>query len=523
MSKADAQKEEIRLRAESDLEFFINLVHPQRVLGAVHRDLINWWCSPEAKSHQLVLLPRDHGKSAMVGYRVAWEITKNPCIRVLYISSTALLAIKQLKFIKDILTSKTYRRYWPDMVHVDEGKREKWTETEVTVDHPLRKAEAIRDPTVITAGLTTNIVGLHCDVCVLDDIVTNDTAYTEEGRERVKSQYSLLSSIEGTQAREWVVGTRYHPKDLYSDLLSMTVKQYDKEGELSGEEHLYDKYEKAVEDAGDGSGEYLWPLQFRYDGTPFGFNRTILERKRAQYLDKVQFRAQYYNDPNDPSGGGINREHFQYYDPKHLSRSNGKWYFKQKRLNVYASIDFAFSLSKRADYTAIVVVGIDSDRNYYVLAIDRFKTNLISEYFAHVLALHQKWDFRELRAEVSVAQKSIVEDIKLNYIRKLGLSLIVRDYRPQRAEGTKEERTYSILQPRYENRQMWHYMGGYCQTLEEELVLQNPPHDDCRDALASCVDPEFCLAPSHNLGGFGITNRPTLDRSLVHSRFGGIQ
>jgi hypothetical protein len=104
------KKELIRLQAESDLESFIRLVHPQRVLGACHIDLIRWWTREEAKSHQLVLLPRDHGKSAMVAYRVAWEITRNPAIRVLYISSTSNLAQKQLKFIKDILTSDIYRR-----------------------------------------------------------------------------------------------------------------------------------------------------------------------------------------------------------------------------------------------------------------------------------------------------------------------------------------------------------------------------------------------------------------------------
>jgi len=31
-------------------------------------------------------------------------------------------------------------------------------------------------------------------------------------------------------------------------------------------------------------------------------------------------------------------------------------------------------------------------------------------------------------------------------------------------------------------------MGGHCQTLEEELIFANPPHDDVKDALASAVD-----------------------------------
>ena len=272
--------QEIKERAENDLEFFINLVHPQRVLGQVHKDLINWWTRSEARSHQLCLLPRDHGKSAMAGYRAAWEITKNPAIRILYISSTANLATKQLKFIKDILTHPTYRRYWPDMVNSDEGKREKWTESEISVDHPLRKAEAIRDPTVFTAGLTTGIVGLHCDIAFMDDVVTGDNAETDDGRSKVKTQYSFLSSIEGADAKEVAVGTRYNPNDLYGEMMQMNLKSYDKDGNLIKEEPLYEIFEKAVEDVGDGSGQYLWPRQQRYDGRWFGFNRDVLEKKK---------------------------------------------------------------------------------------------------------------------------------------------------------------------------------------------------------------------------------------------------
>ena len=291
-------REQVRQLAEQDLETFINLVHPQRVLGSVHKELLGWWTRNDAKSHQLLLLPRDHQKSAMIAYRVAWAITRNPAIRILYISSTANLAEKQLKFIKDILLSPIYRRYWPEMVNMEEGRREKWTTSEISVDHPKRKAEIIRDPTVFIAGLTTTITGMHCDVAVLDDTVTPENAYTEEGRNKVKTQYSLLSSIEGAEGEEWVVGTRYHLKDLYSNLLEMDVDDYDANGDIKGTYPLYESFERRVEDQGDGTGQFLWPRQQRSDGKWFGFDARILAKKRAQYLDKTQFRAQYYNDPN---------------------------------------------------------------------------------------------------------------------------------------------------------------------------------------------------------------------------------
>ena len=479
--------EQIRLAAENDLVTFIKLVSPEQVLGQCHEDVCNWWIRPDNKSHQLLLFPRDHGKSRLIAYRVAWELTKDPTLRILYISATANLAEKQLGFIKGIITSDIYRRYWPQHVHADEGKRSRWTTSEIALDHPLRKKENVRDPSIFTGGLTTSLTGMHCDIAVLDDVVVYENAYTGEGRNKVKSQYSLLSSIEGANAKEWVVGTRYHPADLYNDLMQMTEDLYDEDGNKIAEDNIYEVFERAVENMGDGAGEFLWPQQQRKDGKFFGFNRQILAKKRGQYLDKSQFRAQYYNDPTDPDNVPVGSDKFQYFERKHLKQESGFWYYKENKLNVFAAVDFAFSLSKKADYTAIVVVGIDADNNIYVLDIDRFRTDRISDYFDHIFQLVSKWSFRKMRAEVSVAQQAIVRQLK-ELIKQHGLSLSVDEFRPNKHQGNKEERIAAVLEPRYDNLQIWHYRGGNVQTLEEELMSRNPPHDDVKDALASAVD-----------------------------------
>jgi hypothetical protein len=424
-----------------------------------------------------------------------------------------------LKFIKDILTSDVYRFYWPDMVNREESQREKWSETEISVDHPVRKLEAVRDPTIFTAGLTTGIVGLHCDIAILDDVVVYENAYTNEGRDRVITQVSLLASIQGTDSVQWVVGTRYHPDDMYGNMISMVVEMYDDEGQINFSEELYEVFERQVETIGDGTGEYLWPRQQRYDGKWFGFDQSVLAVKRAQYQDRLQFRSQYYNDPNDIENATISPDMFQYYDRNLLARDRGRWYYKGKRLNLFAAIDFAYSLGKRSDYTAIVVVGVDSYSNYYVLDIDRFKTEMISVYFDHLLNMHQKWDFRKLRAETTAAQRTIVKELKSQYIRPHGLALSIDEKSPTRHQGSKEERIEAILQPRYDNLQMWHYQGGHCQTLEDELIVQNPPHDDVKDSLAACL--EISIAPSSSY----IADRErgaSVREDLVNKRFGGI-
>jgi len=508
-----AIREQIKTAAENSLVTFINLVAPEQVLGQCHEDVCEWWTRQDAKPFQLLLFPRDHGKSRLVAYRVAWELTKDPTLRILYISATANLAEKQLGFIKNILTSKIYRMYWPDHVHEEEGKRKKWTGSEIMLDHPLREKENVRDPSIFTGGLTTSLTGLHCDIAVLDDVVVYENAYTGEGRNKVKSQYSLLSSIEGAEAKEWVVGTRYHPSDLYQELQQMVEEVFDKDGNQIGEESIYETFEQPVESRGDGTGEFLWPRQQRKDGKWFGFDISILAKKRGKYLDKGQYRAQYYNDPSDPDNVPVGKEKFQYFDRKHLRQENGYWYFRDEKLNVYAAVDFAFSLSKRADYTAIVVVGIDADNNIYVLDIDRFRTDRITEYFEHILHLSTKWSFRKLRAETTVAQVAIVKQLK-ELIKQHGLSISIDEYRPNKNQGNKQERISSILEPRYDNMAIWHYRGGNTQVLEEELSSRNPPHDDVIDALASVVD--MAVKPSRTV------RRNTDNVVQFNQRFGGV-
>ena len=507
-------RDEVRTLAESDLEAFIRLVAPKEVIGACHREVIQWWTRPDAKSHQLLLFPRDHGKSRHIAYRVCWELTKDPTLRVLYISATANLAEKQLSFIKGILTSDIYRNYWPDHVNKEEGKRNRWTNSEIALDHPRRKEENVRDPSVFTAGLTTGFTGLHFDIAVLDDVVVQENAYTEEGRNKVRSQYSLLSSVESSDAREWVVGTRYHPKDLYNDMLLMKEDIYDEKGEKVSEEPIYEVFERPVEDRGDGTGEFLWPRQQRKDGKWFGFNMQILAKKRGQYLDRMQFRAQYYNDPSDPDSKPIDYDKFQYFDPKLLEQDNGNWFYKGNKLNLVAAIDFAYSTRKLADFTCIVVIGVDYLNNIYVLDISRFKTDKISDYFKEILRLSNKWSFRRLVAEVTAAQQAIVRALKEDYFAPHGLTIKVEEVKPTRHSGSKEERLEAILIPRYENMQVYHYKGGNTQVLEEELVMRNPPHDDVKDALANAI--EFAVKPSKQM-------RTTMrqDNVIWDRRFGG--
>jgi len=512
MNNMPQAAKDLKLAAEEDLFTFAQLVNPMRVYGDIHKDVFDW-LQNDIVGNQLLLLPRAHMKSHCIAVWAAWWITKHPETSILYLSATAELAEKQLYDIKNILTGDAYSRYWPDMLNPEEGKREKWATSKIAVCHPQRRLEGIRDWTVATAGLTTNTTGWHADVILADDVVVPDNAYTEDGRRKVTMAMSQMTSIRNTGGFTKACGTRYHPSDIYDTWKKQTMMLYDEvTAEVIDVIPVWDINEHVVEI----DNIFLWPREVRGDGKAFGFDINQLSRIKAEYEDATQFFAQYYNDPNDPASARITYDKFQYFDPKFIKREHGDWVYKGYKLNIYASVDFAFSLSKRADSTAIVVIGIDSENNVYVLDIARFKTDKVLDYYKEIGKLHSRWEFKKMRAEVSVAQKVIVNGIK-DHIKKDGMRLSIEEFRPSRHDGSKQERIAAALEPRYDDMQMWHYRGGYTGMLEEELVLARPPHDDLKDALASAV--EMAIRPKQRKKqDVGMFNQ----NMKFHSRFGGV-
>lgn len=520
INRMPQRAKEIRERGRQDLYFFARLVNPGYMYGEIHRECFRWMQEytlfgqgDELTSNKLIMLPRGHLKSHMVATWVSWIITRHPEISTLYLSATAELAEQQLSAIQNILASSIYRRFYPEYIHPQEGLRKKWSVKKLIVDHPARGEEGVRDATVSTAGLTTNTTGWHADIIIPDDLVVPENAYTEDGRESVSKKASQFTSIRNPGGFTMACGTRYHPNDVYAVWKEQSYPVYDDEGIQLDQKLVWEIKEHVVEE----DGLFLWPRVIRSkDNKAFGFDRNTLARIKAEYSDQTQFFAQYYNDPNDPGSNRIDRSKFKYFNPRLLRLESGKWRYNGNRLNIYAAVDFAFSLNKAADWTAIVVIGIDADSNIYVLDIERFKTKKIVEYFEKIAELHSKWKFSKLQAEVTVAQVVIVEAIK-DYVKQRGLTLSIVEYRPGKQEGSKEQRIAAALEPRYDDDKVWHFEGGWTSVLEEELIQARPSHDDVKDALASAVS--IAVKPQRSSGA---AIQDFLGVGTTRSRFGGV-
>jgi predicted phage terminase large subunit-like protein len=255
--------------------------------------------------------------------------------------------------------------------------------------------------------------------------------------------------------------------------------------------------EEVVEDEGDGTGRFLWPRTLSPTNNEwYGFDIQQLEIIRADYFsrgEQAQFYSQYYNNPNDSSTDSLDRSVFQYYDPKFLVVDQTGVRYKGKQLKVYAAMDVAWteasaSGGSRADYTAIAVVGVDQDSFYYVLDLDRFKTSQFNVYYDAVMHLANKWNFRRIKIETNAGGKFVAQEIERLSRENGGLISVIHKANAGANVRSKEVRVLATVIPKYELKSIFHRKDGLFSVLEEEIVLDNPPHDDLLDALAMAIE-----------------------------------
>lgn len=497
--------DEIRSICEADAFEFAQWVMPDRYYGDVHKDLFHYFQFDE-HACKLALIPRDHQKSHCMAVFVAWLITIKPWITINYVSANPRLVEAQLRVIKDILQSPQHRQLWPQHLNFirdrDGTMRHKplgtWTQREFSIDHPERKRRAVRDHTLSASTVGGVNTGLHCEVTIFDDLVTDENYKSEAEKQAVLDCYKNFAKISSTGSQMYAVGTRYGDDDLYALMKDIQVEYTDEKGERQ-KESRWAIFEKVVEDSPNrtGDGNFLWPRQQSpVTGEWFGFDARELAIKKADLQvdgDVTGFYAQYYNDPNDASLNKLSRNDFKYYNPKLLKNNGfGNWSYADKPLKIFAAADLAFTEgtginSRRRDWTAITVIGIDTEGYIYLVDIKHFQTDKIEVYYDEIIELHEYWGFRKIVVETNNGGKLVKRYLE-DEIRRRGGFLEVEGVAHTSHDGKKEERIIHALEPRYRSGTIYHHKGGFIKLLEEELILNRPPHRDLKDSLAICIE-----------------------------------
>lgn len=168
---------------DSDDEYFDIIRHQPEVFAALYFDYeikpyqaqMMHWAREHARS--LIRVPAQHGKSSlMVKVYPIWEIVCNPNVRIIVVTKTEKDAFSYSEIIRNKLADPS------DLLveHFGPFKgKGVWTNNQFNI-----AGRQIQDPhaTMEFYGAGGAVLGHRCEITIMDDVVTDETAGTENRR-----------------------------------------------------------------------------------------------------------------------------------------------------------------------------------------------------------------------------------------------------------------------------------------------------------------------------------------------------
>lgn len=434
-------------------KYVLGVEDGKQPLGQFHKDLCNF-VQDNTKRKKLILIPRGHLKSTLItiGYSL-FRIINDQNIRVLILNATWQMAVDFLSEIKRHLKAN---EKLIELYGALAENPEEWSQDRITIQ---RANHNIKGPTVWAAGIDSNLVGSHPDMVIYDDVVTRDNITTRESIEKVILRYKDTLDLLEPGGQLIVIGTRWTDGELYDWLMNK-------------DNPAHVDYDVMIKQAYDGNlttGEGFVPLW------PEKFTREEL-KSRQQAKGWYEFSSQYLNNPIPDEAALFKSSWFKSFDIEDI---------KGKEMTKVMTIDPAISLDKEADYTAIMVTGIDIFGNIFVLDIARGHYTP-REIIDKIFSMNANWNVHSVGIETVAYQKALAYSLKEEMVARRKF-LPIEELRPN--DRTKDQRIKG-LQPSYENGKIFHRMGHHLTPyLEEELIkFPRGRRDDLIDALSYSLD-----------------------------------
>lgn len=444
--------------------------------GLGRKDVEKQWLFERCKEFDanpngyLDLWARDHYKSTIITFagtvrEILASHGDNPinpreqCIGIF--SHTRPIAkgfLRQIKY--EFETNELLKTLFSDVLWQNPAKEApKWSEDDgITVKRRSNPKEATLEAWGLVDGQPTS---KHFTGMVFDDVVTRESVTTPEMIAKTTGAVELAFNL-GSQGSEWrrMIGTRYHFNDTYKPMMDRgtfkpRIYQATKDGTVDGEPVLLTKDQLA---------------QKRRDMGPY------------------TFACQMLQDPKADETQGFKTEWLKYYKP-----SDGAG------MNKYILVDAANGKRQTNDYTAMWVIGLAEDGNYYVLELIRDRLNL-TQRGALLMRLHRKWKPTQVRYE-KYGLMADIEHIKTVQEKETYHFDIIE----VAGAMPKNDRIKRLI-PLFEqgrvylpNSQWYTDYEGTTQdmvnvfTEQEYKAFPVAPHDDMFDALARIAEPELPL------------------------------
>ena len=473
-----SDKEMLLHKASKDLILFGKLFLPNDFLHKsasppFHYDLGKKLISTKPGARICNILPRGFGKSvlmkAAIMHRLCYTPQDQPAFMA-WVAEEQGQSIDHLKYIRSHLENNdAIRYYFGNMCGADTGKR--WTEKDLVTNKGHR---------IIAKGTSQRLRGRsEVDVrytgIILDDFESELNTKTAVRRDEIKqwivsTVYPALEESPGNEGWIWLSGTIVH----YDAFLQMIYDGW-QDAEKEKKHYPWDvTFIKAVE-----NGKAMWKEQF---------SLKKLEQKRQEFIEagKIdKFAQEYMNDARDIASATFQMDRLQYHNYEYYS--DGKFsYLKNKEemipIYTYLGVDLAHTATSKSDYQVIMVMGIDCNKNRYV--IDYYHEKIPAfDMPKEILRIAKEYaPIRRCSVETVGAQE-MVRDMLERMARKEKrlLAGINKGVRPPHGIK-KEDRLEMSLGSIVNNRKLF-IRKSHTALIDEFFEFPKARHDDLLDGL----------------------------------------
>lgn len=308
----------------------------------------------------------------------AWLLGKAPSKQIIAASYSQALSTKHNVDTRLVIESDWYKAAFPHtIISKDQNEKQKFQTT----------ARGHRIATSVGGSAT----GEGGDILIADDPIKPDEASSETIRATTNDWLDqVFMTRQNDQNKGKVV------------LVMQRVHENDPSGHLKRKGHWHELIlpaqftRKTIISVGQRTwvkeeGEYMHPARL---------GNTVLTQLEKE-LGAYGFAGQYMQNPAPVGGGEFKTEWIQYYD-------NYAANFSAHGMNVYIMYDPANSKKNKAnedpDYTAMVVIGLARDNNYYILDMVRDRLNP-TERIDVLFELHKKWNKQAGKSPIVVSEQ----------------------------------------------------------------------------------------------------------------------
>lgn len=347
----DKQKKKMATCCLKDLYFLIRY-------GFKRPDIEREWLFERCREVQanpdgmMDLWAREHYKSTIITFgKTVQDILAEPEITVGIFSHTRPIAKCFLRQIKlEFESNKFLYKLFPNILYIDPKKEApKWSEDDGII---VKRQGNPKESTVEAWGLVDGQpTSKHFKLMVYDDVVTKESVSSPEMIKKVTDSWELSRNLAAEGGRTRYIGTRYHFNDTYAEIMKRK----------SAKPRIHTERQ--------GGGD---------DGDPVLMSEELLAEKRGD-MGIYVYSCQMRQNPVADEVQGFKSEWIRKYRN-----------CEPNSMNKYLLVDPANQKRKLNDFTSMFIVGLASDRNYYILDMVRDRLNL-AERTRLLFELHRKW------------------------------------------------------------------------------------------------------------------------------------